>query len=321
MGYYQDIEIKAGPVRIRAQMHNGRIEHLWLPFTPVQWVDVANKESRWLSACCGDISAVRDTLISALCEGGQIWAAELRDLVATLAAHDGFEELSVTTPQAWVTAAARWAEHDPDNPFLALGHIWFAVRDELATPVEPKHHELDPRAPEDALQILATESAALSWALCIRDEGPLKLCQEAERTLSVARLLGALPTLVTRLHELAPPCFEGLAVIETATGKLWGRSANVFATALQVLHVFASGNPKREAKFRAEAEVRRCRVSLAEGVVLGDMVPWEQIDREATAQHEEATRERLAQRAVEARAAGAPEPVIERVTTVHEPGS
>lgn len=119
MGYYDDVQIQAGPVTVKAQTREERIEHLWLPFTPAQWVDLANKEGRWLPACCANISDARGALIDAMREGGQISARGFRDLVETLIEHDGgFEDLAATTLETWTTAAARWAEHDPEKGFV-----------------------------------------------------------------------------------------------------------------------------------------------------------------------------------------------------------
>jgi hypothetical protein len=40
-----------------------RLSTFKLPLTPEQWVNVCDKEGRWLGVCCGNISSMRDIMI------------------------------------------------------------------------------------------------------------------------------------------------------------------------------------------------------------------------------------------------------------------
>ncbi len=265
--------LQAGPVAVRVQKREGRITKLWLPLTPAQWADLGNKEGKYLGACCGNISHVRDVLVDAMREDGQINAADLRDVVETMAEHSS-EQLAAETVEAWTAAALGWAASDPDDPFLTIGWIWFAVREQLDERRE-EPRELDPTDPAEALRMIDGDALVLSTMLMFFDDKDERPCRKAEITLAVARLLPAVRTLHAHLHELAPPPFEGYAVVLTKTGAVVGtRSPLIFATLAQ-LHRRVGRDVAREA---GRLEIRHCKVNLAEGVVLGEVVPLETVE-------------------------------------------
>ena len=269
MGFYKHEVIAFGDRRIRVQSHENKITHVWIDLTPGQWVDLLNTEGRWLSSCCSDISHARDLLATALRHNGQMDAYDFRDLVTTLADHDGFEELRSPTADAWTEASARWRACEPESPFLVIGDFWFAVQDRLGE----RRDEIEPISPDDprrALSLLTREALAVECALMVHGGGAERLCHKAQIALAVARLIPALGVLHRHLRELAPGPFEGLAVVLRGTEQVVGTPEGpmIFATQSTLpLHV-RSSIEKSPGKF----VLRRCRVSLEEGILLGEEV-------------------------------------------------
>lgn len=268
--YYEEKVIEAGGVSFKVQEREGVIEHLELPFSAVQWVDLANREGQWLPACCGNISHARELLMSCLHNNKRIGAHAFRDLVLTIIEHDdGLAGLDAKTLEEWEAAAIRWALADPESPLLVIGHIWFAVRDRLAEDRD-EIVRVDLDSASEALGALHWGSAAIRWALGEASQEETSACKAAEITLAIARLAPALHTLRDRLETLAPPPFEGFILLHKDTEEIVGLPQPLIFHSIEHLRRRLSSNLSRDP---CRFMVRRCRVSLADGIVLGDLVP------------------------------------------------
>ena len=148
----------------RCRTYNGKIRSLLPPWTPAQWFAVIHREGEWLGTCCGQISAARDILISAIPDGGWIDSRPFMELLGTLSSHDGFEDL-LSNPQVYV-------EKSPNDPLGQLGLVWPHVRERLADR-EPPPVSNGPLTVREAWSTLSRISTAMWYVSAFsRDDNP-----------------------------------------------------------------------------------------------------------------------------------------------------
>lgn len=114
-----------------------KITNIKLEFSPELWVDFANTEGEHLGTCCADISAIRDILIDALRNDGDIRANEFKSLRRLMKDHDFSDE----------------------NPLFAhVEWLWNKVKDHLDDYGLATHWDFEMKTPDDAIRALSYAS-------------------------------------------------------------------------------------------------------------------------------------------------------------------
>ena len=104
-----------GPARARY------VNNVCIPWTPAQWVGVLHREGQWLGICCGTISAIRDSLMQFLADGGWVSMRNLSEVIELMKTHDGFME--------WFVPGFTPDRDTLTNPLYLLVQVWDVVKD------------------------------------------------------------------------------------------------------------------------------------------------------------------------------------------------
>lgn len=139
-------ELDALHVRYHMEYGKGReqyVQTIRIPWNGKQWMSVLNKEGPWLPMCCGNISAIRDHLISTLREDGWLDMSGLSEVIELLNSHDGFDD--------WFKKGFKPTDDVLRDPMYKLVQIWDAVKDRRAVTWKDEPH-VAKDAPADELE-------------------------------------------------------------------------------------------------------------------------------------------------------------------------
>ena len=234
-----------------------------LQFTPEQWVDLADPEGEFLPACCGNISAVRDFLVSALRQGGWIDVDDLFDVVRTLREHHEMD-------------------HDDEiEPQIYLCNLWDRIEKDVRELRNRK--PVDPNKALDAFYVLYQTSAALSWNFFPQEESTKEMLNYNSCKLrQYIRLLPAISAIYHELQKEHDP-IEGYGLVHQSNGIAFTRTGG-FCIYHDIKEAHVAGKyflPFEDGKYTAENSeyyIQKVRVSLEKGVeYIGDLI---QIDPE-----------------------------------------
>ncbi len=256
----------------------GRVDSLVIPWTGDEWLSVLDKEGPWLPSCCAVISEARDILLGTLREGRRMEARKLREFVEVLGSHDGFrpEDRGEVHP-------------DHEDPVMRLFWLWEQIADEAAVggllgekPIPCDLGDVTDAA--DALDkmlwplrmLYFTEGAAVAMEkgggkidfVSPYSKDGLTTQSHVNRIEMLRRGLPAIRTLYRHLAEVDPGPFEGVALVEIATGHvprtLGGLAIYADEARARETLAYWERDPDSAGKYAPRA----CRVSLEHGIEL-----------------------------------------------------
>ena len=171
-----------------------KIDNVKLDFSSREWADLADANGKLLTACCANISAIRNIIIGAKREGGFIKVEDLLEVVNMQAGH-GFED-------------------SPNHPITRMVTLWNTIKDDVKKMYEPLSCDIND--PKDAISSLYNVSATLSWDEIFSHEGESddsRISRHALRESSLFTLAGAVNTLYSKMKDLSFGTVSGFAVV------------------------------------------------------------------------------------------------------------
>ncbi len=170
---------------IRDYGAEGRVTSVRPTWTPDEWFRVIAREGDVIPICCGNISAARDRLISAIADDGWISAMSLVDIVANLSSHDGFEGL-FEDPETY-------EKSNPGDLLLNLAYAWRNTKDRLGEFASDQ-----PRRQVSPLEQAWSDLSSMSLYMSFGNEDPV-YC-----TYCISRATPALKTLQKHVGTYFP---------------------------------------------------------------------------------------------------------------------
>jgi len=265
-----------------------KVKNLKLELAPEQWVRIVDKEREdsYLPMCCGNLSAARDILISVLREGCWIDTDDLATVYRYVIGHDGWEaHRKGKGPKDDPFTLIAWLHQQTKNLIPSQGlpplprdpnDVWDVIRSlSRGTQFLDIQRMFEERNPPDEEKVNERGVLYVWWK---DKEGGLthgrpKKDWELDRVKHKSELIQALQlmapavrTLYTKLQDLDPGPLEGYAMVDTEEphkiaeiGRGW---------AIYPDKAGAEENCKEWKKYypKTETRVRRCRVSLANGI-------------------------------------------------------
>ncbi len=174
--------------------------------------------------CCGNISHARDILTSCLRDGRWIKGRDLWEFVETLKNHDGFEYMLPIDNDKHEEYKS-WRGENPDkDPIYRLWQVYDKIKGHLYTSrpfLGAPPQDAPIRQPiQLALSILNLTITQLWWSTSalsrpLKNEPAwMKDQKDAQRQLTIARMMPALRDVMEHIDELDLGDFEGFAICE-----------------------------------------------------------------------------------------------------------
>ncbi len=190
--------------------HPDKIASVKLKFTPEDWADLLNKEGEYLGVCCGNISRIRDILMDAIREDGEVRTEELEEAAYLIKGHgcDHYEE---------------------DHPLSRLVALYEQVKDHLREGHHLFHNTFNPDDPDEALKAFATFASLYSdYSFQMRmggdDADPARRFNDcANREKALIDIASVIHTLAAKLRTLSMPLF-GYGLIDEEGKVAYSRS-------------------------------------------------------------------------------------------------
>lgn len=197
-----------------------KIRELQLPFTPEQWYQLCTRDGAYyLGGCCGTYSYCQDLLNGAFRDSGWISARNFRDLMESMASHDGQDNFRSEEVEEFLAEGqeqelievclAKW-DHENFLPWVKLDLVWNTVKDHLKVE-DPAAQGNDPARYEDAINIIADSAFLLNCRHIFDTEDSLQ--SKAETVRIMHELYPALRTVMNRLSDAGIDPVEGYAVM------------------------------------------------------------------------------------------------------------
>lgn len=198
-----------GPARARF------VDNVCIPWTPAQWVGVLHREGQWLGTCCGTISAIRDSLMQLLADGGWVSMRNLSEIIELMKTHDGFMD--------WFEPGFTPDGDTLTNPLYLLVQVWDVVKDRRwaswldvpARKTPERRRETSARTLENALRMYGYIQMFHSSG-----EQPDKEAQrrsefrhQRDVQITLSRVVPALREFTESLKEKMVLPIEGVAIV------------------------------------------------------------------------------------------------------------
>jgi hypothetical protein len=205
------------------------IRGVHLPLSAEDWLKIATREGpAYVGGCCGNMSAVQDTVNSIFRDGGYAEAPALLSIGEAVRDHDGdespFQPLDDAAfeerVEAWKKAAADPDQADRIDPWFKLGMVFNAVEPLL----EPRSYEVPSdrgrhNEEQHLISTLHVTLARMSWTdLFTRDDPDDHAQHEANMAVMRAKVYPLVKELA-RLLETAGVDFTGYAIVDPETGE------------------------------------------------------------------------------------------------------
>jgi hypothetical protein len=244
---------------VTADYHQaGKISNVKLKFTPEEWADLLNKEGEYLGVCCANISRVRDILMDAIREDGEVRATDLEEAAELIKGH-GCEH------------------YEEDHPLSRLVALYETLKDHLHEGHHLFHNSFNPDDPDEALKAFATYASAYSdYSFQMRmggdDADPARKFHDCvNREKALIDIASVLHTLVTKLRSLSIGLF-GYGLIDEEGKVAYSRSGlavykdEAFAKELCERWNREEEGSERRKRGRKKYTVRPVYVSMDRGV-------------------------------------------------------
>lgn len=199
-------------------------------FTPEQWCSLAMREgSSYVGGCCGNMSALQDTINMVFRDGGFIDAADLLEIAGWAHGHDGFElfgSMDDETFERKVETAKHFREQIDGrevmvDPWALLGLIYNGV-EPMLTPNSTNVPGDGGRAADTEhydVAVLERTLMRMTWADLFDREGDELAQHEANMQVLRARALPVMRSLVARMEESGVD-FDGWAIVNPETDEV-----------------------------------------------------------------------------------------------------
>lgn len=265
------------------------INQVRIPWSREQWYGVTAKEGGYLGVCCGNISSIRDRVMSWLREDGWARLEDIHEVIVLLKSHDGFENL-------W-DAEELEASYARGNPWAILVTIWNIVEAEFTEQVCPESQDRPPVPPkvvkegdsrayselEDALFILSRGFTGLSHHLFFgRQESDKITPVQVTLEMTLARLLPALKVVSERITALSIGTLTDILAVTyrdkpDSPVEMRGGLA-IFRDAVEAkdsMKHWINARTRDKFEWTKFFMVRRANVSLDKGLELLEEIPFD----------------------------------------------
>lgn len=250
--------------------------HVQLPLTPEEWCQLCMSSGDcYIGGCCGSSSAVQDH-VNSIFRDGCARIVDLAEIAEAMIYHDGESSFFGPAKKPLPQLVEQFAGMDP---WEKIALTWHLVKDYYRPDVP---YAIRKDIPEVERATSALRDGLTYLDICrMFDRGKDISDQDAaEMMLVVYRMLPSLKTLNEKIDELAPPPFEGFAIIDKEKGPEEvaknGRGLCIFKDRAEVDRLFAlwrqdedehqekRGN--RKVPIDEKLGVRRVRVSSDKGL-------------------------------------------------------
>lgn len=281
------------------QPHNLEIfKSVRLPLTPRDWCRLCMRESEdylsveteegtkceyseYVGGCCGNMSAVQDTLNGWFRDGGWVEVRDLVELGEAMRDHgdESFEELSPEKLTEAVDNYLKFQEQPKETQYWkAWGKIallYHLVKDHYVPEAKTRGQYGDTL--EQSFKVVSR----MAWTFGMgdfftRDRGTSATTDNAQKTMRLFRFVPALHEVYERVRELAPEPVEGWAIVdEEHNGDVAenGYGMCVYATkreAQRIIDLFKRAEEEYEEKPSRNLEnrfkLRAVRISVDKGL-------------------------------------------------------
>jgi len=260
---YQEVAGK----RTRVSL-DGTLDRVWLPVTDAEWADVMIRERPdYLGGCCVALDEVQEHVLTMMRDDGMIKNADLLEIGIALRDHGGFDTAAKLTTPEYDGFIAEW---DQFGIIDRLGIVFNAVEPLL----KQRRHQLPQERDGDMIHTLSTAIVKLSW----EDIFNLPTASEeddahARRLETKAKILPLLRDLFEQL-EGDDEVIDGYALVAPGTDTVLSnmKGACIYASkesAEEVAEIW-----ERSDQPEAAYDLREAKVSVADGVILGDKIEF-----------------------------------------------
>jgi hypothetical protein len=189
-----------------------------LPFSPLEWCQLCMKDGfHYMGGCCGTCSAIQDIVEQSFrFESGWISVHHLAEIAGLWESHgeDGKVIFSKEPKKLYLKAFKAGFL----TPWEKMALIWHIIKD-YQNPRVPDGFGDHMQPADAAVSLLGRALQHLSIARSFDSAEQNKLegagsQKEAQYLITLSRVIPALHTLNEQITELAPPPFEGFALIE-----------------------------------------------------------------------------------------------------------
>lgn len=205
---------------IRWVEKNALINKITLPFDEIDWCRLCMREGDdYIGGCCGSMAFVQDLMNGVFRDSGDMDSQSLRLIGEAMISHHGVSpEWSFDKPP---TVMPTPEEFGLLRTWDRLAVIWYIVRGhlQLEEPTLKRKSENDDGTLRHAIKAVANGAHGLDnhylFQVIDHDPNPARETQKkATMSLTLARLLPALRTVLDRIYELDPGPFEGIAIVD-----------------------------------------------------------------------------------------------------------
>jgi hypothetical protein len=237
--------------------HPNVVRSVRFRFPKRTWACLANKEDELLQACCANISAIRDEIISAMREDGWLDMEDMQRIVVNMEGH----------------------EFEQEHPVSKIKEAYLAL--EPYADLKGRVMSVDPN---DVRDCCAAVWFGKTWAFCAEYTGNSmfsnwgqSLHDQASHNRSLFQILPIIKCLYEKAHETGFPPLEGWAIVRQANGEVYEmrRGFAIFETKKEAKDVLDRWFQSKSLE-NGSAKIVAARVSLEKGVELIDEVgnPW-----------------------------------------------
>jgi hypothetical protein len=262
-----------------------KFQAIKLPLNSQDWLSLCMREytpkdydfpSQYIGGCCGNMSAVQDTLNSWLRDGEWVRASELVDVGEAMRDHDDENEMfSDAMSLDNIKEAAQFFVSEPVSPWWIIAFCYQLVKDNydgtIGRPFAVANHL---SKEEEALSVISNISHSLSWRRALGEDTTFHSSSEAVKIKAMIQFGPAIKLLNEEFDNLVPDPIEAWALVDLSKGE---RRVASWSGVRSLRGGFAIFNKKEDAqkvldmlKNDEPLAIRPVRVSYEEGLVFTD---------------------------------------------------
>ncbi len=240
-------------IDVQCHVYEAKIQKIKIKcLTDAQWVDLFNKDGELLPACCGQISHIRDTMMTVARNDHWIGPWELCEMVDALKNHSHGVVLEVFKP---------------------LETLWEAVKGDCK--IHQPGYTVDPNELQDAITILENGCRSLSFHDIFSQGGEDPVyCQKMDKVYQLAQVMPAVRTVYNYFLGQNLPEIDGWALCDGDEVYKNPMGLSVYRTAERaeywkgIIVRAEKENRRRGVKLRLQGlAIRPVRVSVKDGIV------------------------------------------------------
>ena len=187
-----------------------RIRRIFVPLTPVEWVELCSREGEfYIGGCCGQTGYTQDILNAIFRDGGWIEARQAMDLIEIAGGHDGFEILTEEDETVLLEEESGWEKLYPlDKIFLCVAAATPRLQLTGLSEAEPKKHE-----DEDGVQALDKALGILRWGNFLATDATESGQHHGNSMMWIARAVPGLKLFNQFVEKTLAEPWKGFAIV------------------------------------------------------------------------------------------------------------